>query len=143
LLSFVGMVPAIIAAEKYGKMKQVFNGAIVLLLIVQLGFGFVNSGIYSLFFWLVLFFVAFNVLEATQPSLISRIAPPHAKGAALGVYNTTQSLGLFLGGVLGGVLVKHFGPNVIWLVCATLALIWLVLGLGMRMPQPRIRQPSV
>jgi len=61
----------------------------------------------------------------------------------LGVYNTTQSLGLFLGGVLGGVLVKHFGPNVIWLVCATLALIWLVLGLGMRMPQPRIRQPSV
>jgi len=143
LLSFVGMVPAIIAAEKHGKMKPVFTGAIVLLLIVQLGFGFASNGIYSLFLWLVLFFVAFNILEATQPSLISRTAPPHAKGAALGVYNTTQSLGLFLGGVLGGVLVKHFGPGVVWLVCATLALIWLGLGLSMTMPVPRSRQPSV
>ena len=143
LLSFAGMVPAIIAAEKHGKMKQVFNAAIILLLVVQLGFGFASTGIYSLFFWLVLFFVAFNILEATQPSLISRIAPPYAKGAALGVYNTTQSLGLFLGGVLGGVLVKYFGPAVVWLVCATLAFIWLGLGLSMRMPQPRSRQPSV
>jgi MFS family permease len=57
----------------------------------------------------MLFFVAFNILEATQPSLISRIAPPHAKGAALGVYNTTQALGLFLGGVIGGVLTKYAG----------------------------------
>jgi len=142
LLSFVVMVPAIIAAEKYGKMKPVFNAAIALLLVVQLGFGFFGNTLYALFFWLLLFFVAFNILEATQPSLISRIAPPHAKGAALGVYNTTQSLGLFLGGVLGGTLVKHFGPSVIWLFCAVLALVWLGLGLSMSMPAPRIRQPS-
>lgn len=142
LISFALMVPAIIAAEKYGKMKLVFNGAIVLLLVVQIGFGTFGHTVYELFFWLLLFFVAFNILEATQPSLISRIAPPHAKGAALGVYNTTQSLGLFLGGVAGGALAKHSGPDAVWLLCSVLALIWLVLGLTMNMPAPRVRQPT-
>jgi predicted MFS family arabinose efflux permease len=142
LLSFTVMVPAIIAAEKYGQMKRVFNGAIVLLLFVQLGFEFFGGSIYGLFFWLLLFFVAFNVLEATQPSLISRIAPAHAKGAALGVYNTTQSLGLFCGGIVGGTLAKTLGPGAVWLVCALLVLAWLGLGLSMSMPAPRVRQAS-
>jgi predicted MFS family arabinose efflux permease len=101
------MVPAIVVAERFSRMKLVFNAAIVILLAVQAGFGLFAGGLYSLAFWLMLFFVAFNILEATQPSLISRIAPPHAKGAALGVYNTTQALGLFLGGVCGGVLAKY------------------------------------
>jgi len=143
LLSFVAMVPAIIAAEKHGKMKLVFNAAIALLFVVQLGFCLFGSGEYALFFWLMLFFVSFNVLEATQPSLISRIAPPHAKGAALGIYNTTQSLGLFLGGTLGGSLAKHSGPASVWIACAVLALVWLGFGLTMTMPAPRIRQVSV
>jgi len=96
LISFVIMVPAIVFAERFARMKLVFNAAIVILLAVQAGFGLFAGGLYGLAFWLMLFFVAFNILEATQPSLISRIAPPHAKGAALGVYNTTQALGLFL-----------------------------------------------
>ena len=142
LLSFVVMVPAIIAAEKHGKMRLVFNGAIVLLLAVQLGFGFFGHGRYALFFWLLLFFIAFNVLEAIQPSLIARIAPAHAKGAALGVYNTTQSLGLFFGGLLGGLLVKFLGTSAVWLVCALLALIWLGVGLSMALPAARVRQAA-
>jgi len=143
LLSFVVMVPAIIAAEKHGRMKLVFNSAIALLFIVQLGFGFFGQSVYALALWLTLFFVAFNILEATQPSLISRIAPPHAKGAALGVYNTTQSLGLFLGGVLGGALAKHSGAPAVWIACAALALVWLGFGLSMTMPAARIRrQPA-
>jgi MFS family permease len=142
LLSFVFMVPAIIAAEKYGKMKLIFNSSIALLLIVQLGFAFLGDGLYGLAFWLLLFFIAFNVLEATQPSLISRIAPPHAKGAALGVYNTSQSLGLFLGGVCGGMLAQSAGPLSVWLVCSMLALIWLGVGLTMTMPAQRVRQPA-
>ena len=142
LLSFVIMVPAIIAAEKHGWMKPVFNGAIFLLLLVQLGFAFFGNGLYALSFWLLLFFVAFNVLEATQPSLISRIAPAHAKGAALGIYNTTQSLGLFLGGALGGALAKNSGSTTVWLLCALVAVVWLVLGLTMTMPVPRPRQPA-
>lgn len=137
LLSFVVMVPAIIVAEKHGRMRVIFNAAIVLLLVVQVGFGFFGDGRYALFFWLLLFFIAFNVLEATQPSLISRIAPAHAKGAALGVYNTTQSLGLFLGGTLGGVLAKSSGPTTVWLVCTVLAFVWLGSGLTMVMPSMR------
>lgn len=143
LLSFVVMVGAVIAAEKHGQMKSVFNAAIVLLLAVQLGFAFLGGGLYALSFWLLLFFVAFNVLEATQPSLISRIAPAHAKGAALGIYNTTQSLGLFTGGLLGGALAKSAGSTSVWLVCAVLALVWLGIGLTMTMPIPRTAHKSL
>ena len=134
LLSFVVMVPAIIFAERRGHMKLIFNAAIVLLLIVQAGFGLFAGGLYALAFWLMLFFVAFNILEAAQPSLISRIAPAHAKGAALGVYNTTQALGLFLGGVVGGLLAKYAGAGAVWLAGVLLALLWLLLGLTMSMP---------
>jgi len=142
LLSFVIMVPAIIIAERFARMKLIFNAAIVLLLLVQFGFGLFSAGLYGLAFWLTLFFVAFNILEATQPSLISRIAPPHAKGAALGVYNTTQALGLFLGGVFGGVLTKYAGPGAVWAGGAALAVIWLMLGLSMSMPPLRTRQQA-
>ncbi|ACV33485.1 MFS transporter [Accumulibacter sp.] len=142
LLSFVIMVPAIIVAERFSRMKLIFNAAIVLLLLVQFGFGLFSAGLYGLAFWLTLFFVAFNILEATQPSLISRIAPPHAKGAALGVYNTTQALGLFLGGVFGGVLAKYAGPGAVWAGGAALALVWLMLGLSMSIPPLRTRQQA-
>jgi predicted MFS family arabinose efflux permease len=91
-------------------MKKVFNAAIGLLIVVQAGLYLTGSaGLWPLAILLTLFFVAFNVLEATQPSWISRIAPPHAKGTALGIYNTLQSVGLFLGGALGGWLVQHVG----------------------------------
>jgi MFS family permease len=140
LLSFVIMLPAIVVGERFGHMKLIFNAAIVLLLAVQAGFGLFAHGLYGLAFWLMLFFVAFNILEATQPSLISRMAPPHAKGAALGVYNTTQALGLFLGGVIGGVLTKYAGAGAVWAGGAALTLLWLVLGLTMVMPPLRRRQ---
>ena len=140
LVSFVIMVPAIIAAEKYGRMKLVFNTAVLLLLVVQIGFGLFSTSIYGLALWLTLFFVAFNILEATQPSLISRIAPPHAKGAALGVYNTTQALGLFVGGVLGGALAKYLGPGAVWACGGLLTVIWLSLSTTMTLPALRRRQ---
>jgi len=140
LASFAVMVPAIIAAERHGRMKLVFAAAIALLIAVQAGFALAGNGLLSLAIWLALFFVAFNVLEATQPSLISRIAPPHAKGAALGVYNTTQSFGLFLGGALGGALAQFAGPTAVWLASAGLGAIWLLLALGMTVPPPRTPQ---
>ncbi|WP_245754705.1 MFS transporter [Candidatus Accumulibacter aalborgensis] len=140
LLSFVIMVPAIVLAERFARMKLVFNAAIVVLLVVQAGFGLFSAGLYALSLWLMLFFVAFNILEATQPSLISRMAPAHAKGAALGVYNTTQALGLFLGGVFGGVLAKYAGPGAVWAGGAVLTIVWLMLGLTMTMPPLRSRQ---
>lgn len=139
VVSFVFMVPAVIAAEKYGRMKLVFTGAIALLLLVQVGFGLFGHGLWPLALLLTAFFVAFNILEATQPSLISRIAPPAAKGAALGIYNTTQSLGLFLGGVIGGMLAQRLGAGAVWLTTGLLCLVWLGLGLSMTPPPMRAR----
>ncbi|HNL98574.1 MAG TPA: MFS transporter, partial [Accumulibacter sp.] len=138
-VSFAVMVPAIIAAERYARLKLVFNSAIVLLIAVPAGFAFFAHDVLGLACWLTAFFIAFNILEATQPSLIARIAPPHAKGAALGVYNTTQSLGLFLGGVVGGSLAKYAGAGAVWAGSALLAIVWLLLALTMRMPAARGR----
>ncbi|HPE05102.1 MAG TPA: MFS transporter, partial [Thauera sp.] len=137
LLSFVVMVPAVIVAERRDKLKPVFNAAIVLLALVQIGLWLFGDGLIPLALLLTLFFVAFNVLEATQPSWISRIAPPGSKGTALGVYNTLQSIGLFLGGVLGGWLGQTFGPAAVSLSCAALALLWLALASTMNPPPLR------
>lgn len=134
LVALVVMVPAVIAAEKRGRMKPVFLGAISLLLLVLAGLYLAGTGFWSLFFWLAIFFVAFNILEAIQPSLISRIAPPHAKGKALGVYNTLQALGLFAGGVLGGMLAQHFGEGAVFLFCGVLVGLWLALIFGFQTP---------
>jgi predicted MFS family arabinose efflux permease len=137
LVSFAIMVPAIIAAERKDKMAPVFRAAIALLVVVQTGLLFFGESLWSLAFWLLLFFVAFNILEATLPSLVSRTAPPAAKGAALGVYNTTQAMGLFIGGAAGGYIAQNFGDNVVFAACTGLALIWLVVASAMNFPQRR------
>ena len=125
LVSFVLMVPAIIVAEKYNKVQPVFLAAIGLLLATLLllwqqgaSFAMIAGGLLS-------FFVAFNILEAMLPSLVSRVAPVRAKGAALGIYNTTQAFGLFLGGALGGWLASNLGSGMVFLVGAGLTVLWL------------------
>lgn len=134
--SFVLMLPPIIIGERQGKMKQVFVAAISLLLVVQFGFGLVASDAmrhpWLLVALLLGFFIAFNVLEASQPSLVSRFAPPQAKGTALGVYNTLQSLGLFCGGVLGGWLVQHAGQSAVFVVGTGLSMVWLIMAANMK-----------
>ncbi|HCE09223.1 MAG TPA: MFS transporter [Oxalobacteraceae bacterium] len=135
LVSFALMLPPVFIGERRGKMKQVFVAAIGLLLLVQLGMWLVLSQAtvhWTLLVALLLaFFVAFNVLEASQPSLVSRIAPPAAKGAALGVYNTLQALGLFCGGALGGWLTQHVGPVSVFMLGAGLTGAWLIIAINM------------
>jgi MFS family permease len=138
LVSFAIMVPAIIAAERKDKMRPIFLAAIALLVVVQLGLLLLGQNLWGLAVCLLLFFVAFNILEATLPSLVSRTAPPSAKGAALGVYNTTQALGLFTGGALGGYLAQHFGDNAVFAVSAGLILVWLIVANSMNFPQRRV-----
>ncbi|MBP5987075.1 MAG: MFS transporter [Azonexus sp.] len=138
LVSFAIMVPAIIAAERKDKMRPIFIAAVGLLLVVQIGLFLLHASLWSLALWLLLFFVAFNVLEATLPSLVSRTAPPAAKGAALGVYNTTQAMGLFIGGAAGGYIAQHFGDNAVFAACTGLVLIWLAVANSMNFPQRRI-----
>ncbi|PKO30896.1 MAG: MFS transporter [Betaproteobacteria bacterium HGW-Betaproteobacteria-7] len=138
LVSFVIMVPAIIAAEKKDLMRPIFRAAIALVAVVQVGLYFFGQGLIGLALSLTFFFVAFNILEATLPSLVSRTAPPAAKGAALGVYNTTQAIGLFVGGALGGLIAQRFGDGVVFLVCAGLAVLWLLVAGTMNFPKRRV-----
>ncbi len=133
LASFAVMVPAIIAAERHNQLKPVFVAAILLLILVQVGLT-QAEGTYAIGVLLMLFFVGFNIMEAMQPSLISRVAPAAAKGAAMGIYNTTQSIGLALGGVLGGWLLKHFGAAAVHGFCVALGTVWLVLAASMVPP---------
>lgn len=137
LVSFVLMVPAIIVGERKEKMKEVFVGAIGLLLLTELIFCFGVGQIVWMVVGLVSFFVAFNILEASLPSLVSRTAPAAAKGAALGVYNTTQALGLFTGGAVGGWLAKNYGVAAVFTMVAIAVAIWLALAASMQKPTPR------
>ncbi|MDD0816188.1 MFS transporter [Curvibacter sp. HBC28] len=137
LASFVVMGGVLFPLERRGHLKPVFLGAIALIALVQLGFGLVAGAQPSLWVLgglLFAFFCGFNVLEASQPSLASRIAPAHLRGTALGVYNTLQSLGLFVGGAAGGWLVRSVGPAGLFGVCALAMLAWLLVAWPMSAP---------
>lgn len=139
LASFVVMGAVLFPLERRGYLRAVFLGSIALVLLVQLGLWVTASspGIAVLAALLFLFFCGFNVLEASQPSLASRVAPPQARGAALGVYNTLQSLGFFAGGAVGGWLARDVGWSGLFGACAALMLLWLAVAWPMRAPPAR------
>jgi MFS family permease len=132
------MVPAIIYAEKQSKMKQVFVGAIAVMCVAQLIFAASIQHFWGIVVSLTLYFIAFNVLEASLPSIISKIAPAAAKGTAMGVYNTAQSLGIFAGGALGGYLSNIYGFSSVFIFCSVMMFLWLILAYSMQAP-PAIR----
>jgi MFS family permease len=134
LSSFVFMVPIIIVSEKFNKSKLVYISSIFLMLIAQLMFGVLINVFWGLVASLFVYFVAFNVLEASLPSLISKIAPPSAKGTAIGVYNTCQSLGVFFGGLLGGFLADFGGSFSVFSFCAILMTLWVGFAFSMKAP---------
>jgi MFS family permease len=135
--SFV-LMGVVFPLERRGYLRAVFLSAIALIALVQVALLWVSSGAPSVMClaWLLFaFFCGFNVLEATQPSLVSRIAPASSRGAAMGVYNTLQSLGFFAGGVMGGQLVKSYGTQGLFLTCAALMVLWLVVAWPMVAPK--------
>lgn len=138
LASFVLMVPAIIYAEKQAKMKQVFVGAIAIMFVAQLMFSASIQHFWGIVTSLTLYFIAFNVLEASLPSIISKMAPAAAKGTAMGVYNTAQSLGVFVGGALGGYLSHKLGFASVFIFCSAMMFLWLILAYSMQAP-PAVR----
>jgi MFS family permease len=125
LVSFALMLPPLVWGERTGRMRIVFLAAIALIALVQAGYALQPSGLLPLAALLLVFFAAFNVLEASLPSLVSRLAPVDAKGAALGIYNTTQALGLFAGGALGGWVAARFGAAWVFVGCTAVVLAWL------------------
>ncbi|MCL2589835.1 MAG: MFS transporter [Betaproteobacteria bacterium] len=142
LLAIAIMVPAIIAAERGGRFKLVYTGAVTLLALVQFGLHTAAGNVWLTASWLTLFFISFNILEAMQPSLISRIVSPEIKGAALGVYNTLQSVGVFLGGVIGGWINHRFGETAVGWCCGAIALAWLVLSAAYPLSPPPKKESS-
>jgi predicted MFS family arabinose efflux permease len=132
LVSFALMMLPIVAAERRGRMRTLLLAAIALLAVVQLGLGFWRPSLAWIVFWLLLFFVAFNVLEASLPSMVSRLAPASNKGLALGIYGTSQSIGLFAGGALGGWLAHRGGASDVFEVAALAMLAWLAVAWGMK-----------
>lgn len=130
--SFIFMVPAIFVAEKRRAHRAMLRMAVAGLVLVCAFLPWASQNFYLLAFGLTGFFVMFNVLEALQPSLVSRVAPPELKGLALGFYNTSQAAGLFLGGALGGSVAVLGGASaVFWLSCG-LSAIWLVVTWGLK-----------
>lgn len=137
LLSIAAMIPFIILAERHGRMKAVFLGAVAILVLAQLALWGALGSFWGLAAGLWLFFTAFNLLEATLPSLVSKVAPADAKGTAMGVYSTSQFGGAFVGGLLGGWAHGHFGLGGVLLLTAAVTAVWLLVAVGMRNPGQR------
>lgn len=134
VLAFVAMLPFMYLAERKRKIKWVFIGAVALLLMAEL----LLSQVMQLSGWvlgLFVFFTAFNLLEATLPSLISKQAPAGSKGTAMGVYSTCQFLGAAAGGVVGGWCYQYWGQNSVLWVSSGVVAAWLLLAFGMRQPR--------
>jgi MFS family permease len=134
VVSVAVMVPAIIVAEKYRRMKGVFVAAVAALVVSQ---AMLYAGAHDLFVLLTaltIFFSAFNVMEASLPSLITKVAPPAAKGTATGLYSSAQFLGIFVGGILGGLAHQHGGATGVFALTAALALLWLAAAATMAQP---------
>jgi len=129
LLSFVFMAPILIYGEKKQQLRSVLLIAIVFLLIAESVFTQATS-VMMIGIALLIYFVGFNLLEALQPSLVSRFAK-ESKGTALGVYNTTQSIGLFTGAAIGGYLMDSHGDLSVFAMGAALLVCWLIIAWSM------------
>ncbi len=135
ILAFISMVPFIIIAEKKRMMKPVFIFAIVVLGIAQLSWASFTSSITMLLLSLWLFFTAFNILEASLPSLMSKLSPLENKGTAMGIYSSAQFIGAFLGGIIGGYLYSQFSLPTVFLFGVAVTVVWLLFILPMRAPK--------
>lgn len=132
--SFALMLPAILRAKKASQVRLVFIGSLALLLAAHIALPWLtgSAGLIALF--LLVFFTPFNVLEACLPSLVSRIAPPRARGTAIGVFSSVQFFGVFFGAAAGGFLYGRWGTTAVVIFNAVLLVMWVLLALGMKVP---------
>lgn len=142
LAGFVVMAPLIIIGERRNAVVRIMRWVLGFFCAAFVLFAYLMHSIWEISFLLGLFFSGFNVLEATLPSLISKLAPPRDKGLALGIYNTLQNFGLFAGGALGGWIALHWGAEAVFFTCAFAMLLWLASAIGMKEPQRSGREPE-
>ncbi|MFT6219101.1 MAG: putative MFS family arabinose efflux permease [Cycloclasticus pugetii] len=134
-LSVVAMLPFIILAEKKRKMKVVFVSAVAALSLASLGLYLFSGHLWGMLGSLFVFFTAFNLLEASLPSLISKIAFAGGKGTAMGVYSSSQFFGAFCGGLMGGLVWNNYGLASVFLACGGILFIWFIVALSMKAPR--------
>jgi predicted MFS family arabinose efflux permease len=135
LVSFISVVPFIIYAEVKRRMKRVFVLCISLLLIAEIVLWGSGNSFWELVIGVQIFFLAFNLMEALLPSLISKESPAGYKGTAMGIYSTSQFLGVAIGGSLGGWVDGLFDSQTVFLAGALLATVWLLVSMTMQEPQ--------
>ena len=134
LISFGSVVPFIIYAEVKRRMKRVFLFCVALIVIAEIVLWGAGNHFWELIIGVQLFFLAFNLMEALLPSLISKESPAGYKGTAMGVYSTSQFLGVALGGSQGGWIDGMFDGQTVFLVGAFLAVVWLAVASTMKEP---------
>ncbi|MFZ9161783.1 MAG: MFS transporter [Burkholderiaceae bacterium] len=130
VLAFVGMIPLIFWAERRGRFRPIFLVGIAILMAGELVF-LQSHQFPGWMFAIWLFMFGFNLMEALLPSWVSRAAPARQRGLVMGLYNTAQSLGLFAGGLAGGLAAKAFGLTGIFLFCLGILSIWGIMSLGL------------
>lgn len=135
VLAMGSMVPFVILAEKKRQMKAVFLSFIGLVGLAVAGFAWLGQSFWAVFALLYVFFTGFNLLEATLPSMISKVAPAELKGTAMGIYSTSQFLGAFVGGTSAGWIYGHYGIPAVFMAAAVVALLWLAVAFGMKPPR--------
>lgn len=135
VVAFAIMLPFVIIAEKRRKIKSVFLLAIALLALMELLLIVVTPNVYLTIVAIFLFFVAFNILEATLPSMVSKIAPAGAKGTATGIYSTSQVIGVSSGGAVGGYLLQSYGIVAVLGLGAIFTTVWLAVAWSMKPPR--------
>ncbi len=135
VLAFAASLPMIVIAEVRRKIKSIFILSIALLVLSELGCWIMQENVIGMVIFLWLFFTAFCVLEAMQPSLVSKVAPAGLKGTAMGVYATSQFLGIFVGGVLSGWVYQHYSMTDVLFVNVVLLFIWFIIALFMKEPR--------
>ena len=123
----VGMVPFMIIAEKKKQIRRTYQGAILTLILTTGLLSIWHRNLWVMGILLCIFFTAFTLLEGILPSWIAKTAPITQRGAAMGIYSTAQFLGIFCGGIFGGWLSSQTTPNALFIACAILALLWLLL----------------
>jgi predicted MFS family arabinose efflux permease len=133
-LAFFLMVPVMIVAIKKEKEKQAFIGSVMVLIVSMLSMSIWANSVVGIAVCMLLYFVAFNFLEATMPALVSRIAPASQKGSAMGGYSSSQFLGAFLGGMLGGYVAQTTSTQAVFAAAALVGVIWLIIAWKMQVP---------
>lgn len=136
LASLAIMVPVMLVSERRRARKAAFVGGVIVIAGAEVVLA-AGSGVFAFtVLGLVMFFAAFNLLEASLPSLVSRVAPASARGTAIGIYSTLQFVGTFVGATAGGWIAQHYGNTTVFLFCAAVALFWLMMAAGMQVPRP-------